>query len=370
MSRNTGTWDAPLSFAAARLAAQFAERRVLITGAGGTIGTALAHALARDTVCRLWLLDHFDHHLLDCLESARKLRAGRGLPPDGVEEALCDIRDRARLDAWMARIRPHVVIHAAALKHVHLGERHPVECVSANLLGVRNALVAAAAHGAAKFVLISTDKAAAPVCVMGASKRLAELYLEGVGRAPDSGALSRVELCAVRFANVFGSQGSVAPRFAAQIAAGGPVEITDPSMERFFMTAEEAVAFTCAAAALPPPPDARAGIYLREAGDPLRIVDLADRMIAESGRAIEKIVTGRRPGEKLGEQLSDDDEHRLETPLDGVWRVRPRAARAWLDDGDLAEIERMVQRSDDARLRQHVFDLLDAKLEREARTTA
>lgn len=293
------------------------------------------------------------------------------MTPDAAQEALCDIRDRARLSAWMARIRPDIVIHAAALKHVHLGERHPAECVSANLLGVRNVLTAAAEHGACDFVLISTDKAAAPVCVMGATKRLAELYLEGVGRAPDaSEALRRIKLSAVRFANVLGSQGSVAPRFAAQIAAGGPIEITDPNMERFFMSADEAVDFTCAAAALPPPSDARAGVYLREAGAPVRIVDLADRMIAESGRPIEKIVTGRRPGEKLGEQLSDEYEHRSPAPLDGVWRVRPRADRAWLDGADLAEIERLVERSEDALLRRRVFDLLDFKLQREARASA
>ncbi|MBI1186752.1 MAG: NAD-dependent epimerase/dehydratase family protein [Alphaproteobacteria bacterium] len=365
------TQDTLLSFGGARLAAQFADRRVLITGAGGTIGAALSHALARDSACRLWLLDHFDHHLLDCLESTRKFRAERGLPQDAVEDVLCDIRDRARLDAWMARIRPDLVIHAAALKHVHLGERHPAECVSANLLGVRNVLAAAAAHGASNFMLISTDKAAAPVCVMGATKRLAELYLEGVGRAPGApGQERRIAVSAVRFANVLGSQGSVVPRFAAQIAANGPIEITDPNMERYFMTAEEAVDFTIAAAALAAPSDSRAGIYLREAGEPTRIVDLADRMIAESGRAIEKVVTGRRPGEKLGEQLSDEHEHRIPTALDGVWRLRPRADSAWLTDQDLDDLERLVVRTEDALVRQRVFDLLDEKLARETRTSA
>jgi O-antigen biosynthesis protein WbqV len=367
------TQDPPLSFEGARRFSFLADRRVLITGAGGTIGTALARTLARESSCRLVLLDHFDHHLLDCLESTRKLRVERGFPPDGVEEALCDVRDQVRLNAWMALVRPDMVIHAAALKHVHLGERHPAECVSVNLLGVRNVFLAAAANGASDFVQISTDKAAAPVCVMGATKRLAELYLEGVGRdraAGSSDPLGRIKATAVRFANVLGSQGSVVPRFAAQIAANGPVEITDPHMERYFMSADEAVTFTLSAAALPRPSDARAGVYFREAGAPLRIVDLADRMIAESGRRIEKVVTGRRPGEKLGEQLFDEHEVRLETQLDGVWRVRPRDPRAWLSEADLAEIELLVERTDDASLRRRVFELLDDKLGRETRASA
>src|SRR5512147_630914 len=194
------------------LQAFFAGKTVLITGAAGSIGSALAEQLATMDCARLVMLDQFDHGLIDIVE--RVSRIDRRL--DAVD-ALCDIRDIERLTACFKRVKPDIVIHAAALKHVHLGERHPAECLLTNLVGVRNTLEASAASGARHFTLVSSDKAASPVCVMGATKRLAELHLATFARerAPN------MSVKAVRFGNVVGSQGSVLPRFSAQIAAGG-----------------------------------------------------------------------------------------------------------------------------------------------------
>jgi O-antigen biosynthesis protein WbqV len=206
-----------VQFDASLQRAFYANKRVLITGAAGSVGSALALQLARYGCAHLAMLDQFDHGLLDIVEAVR-----RAAPRQQVTEALCDVRDLGRLDVWMRRIQPDVVIHSAALKHVHLGERHPVDCVLTNLVGVRNALAAATNAGASHFMLVSSDKAAAPVCVMGATKRLAELHLMGfqMERKP------AMRVRSVRFGNVLGSQGSVLPRFTAQIEAGGPLEVT------------------------------------------------------------------------------------------------------------------------------------------------
>jgi O-antigen biosynthesis protein WbqV len=331
-------------------------KRVLITGAAGSVGAALANTLADFGDCELALLDHFDHGLLNIVEEVERIA-----PQMRATEALCDIRDRRRLGAWFERLRPELVIHAAALKHVHMGERHPGECVLTNLIGVRNVLEAAHDHGAAQVVLVSTDKAAEPVCVMGATKRLAELLLAGFAHE-HAGAPS---ICAVRFGNIVGSQGSVVPRFAAQIAAGRPVEITHADMVRYFMTASEAVAFTLQAAALhrtQPIP----ATYTLELGEPVRILELAQRMISESGRAIPIRFTGLRAGEKLSEQLHDDCETTAPTDLPRVSRVTPRSADARLSTHEAAELEAAARTASDAVVKERVFALLDSKLGRNA----
>ena len=223
-----------VEFDLAALRSFYANKRILITGAAGSIGSALALELAQLGCTHLAMLDQFDHGLIDIVEHVQRIA-----PKLPVTDALCDVRDSGRLDAWMRRIEPDVVFHSAALKHVHLGERHPVECVLTNLVGVRNALNAAVNAGAGHFMLISSDKAAAPSCVMGATKRLAELHLAGFQLER----ITPTRMKSVRFGNVIGSQGSVLPRFKAQIEAGGPLEVTHPEMERFFMTADEAVDF-------------------------------------------------------------------------------------------------------------------------------
>jgi FlaA1/EpsC-like NDP-sugar epimerase len=334
----------------------FANKRVVITGAAGSIGSALALELADMGCGHLALLDQFDHGLIEIFEEVR--RRAPGLP---VSDVLCDVRDVGRLDFWMRRLEPDVVLHSAALKHVHLGERHPVECVITNLVAVRNALSAAAGAGASHFVLVSSDKAAAPSCVMGATKRLAELHLAGYRMERPNA----MRLKAVRFGNVLGTQGSVLPRFTAQIEAGGPLEVTHPEMQRFFMTADEAVGLILNVAALND--GERVGAYVMEMGESVSILDIGKEMIRRSGKQVEIAITGLRPGEKLNEQLFDECEAVCESAIPGVFRVTPRSADAYVTSGDVAHLETIARTMDNAVVRQRVFSYLDDRLGRFAR---
>lgn len=338
-------------FDLAALRAFFAAKRVLVTGAAGSVGSALAMKLAKLGCAHLAMLDQFDHGLLDVVESVK--RAAPGLQ---TTEALCDIRDDGRLETWMRRIEPDIVIHSAALKHVHMGERHPVDCVLTNLVGVRNAVSAAANVGASRFVLVSSDKAAAPTCVMGATKRLAELYLNGFQLERPTPMRTK----AVRFGNVLGSQGSVLPRFAAQIDTGGPLEVTHPDMERFFMSSAEAVGLILSVTAL----DEASGAYFMEMGEPVSILELGRDLIAHSGKTIDIEFTGLRPGEKLREQLIDDHENAAPSSLPGVFRVAPKAADAYVTSADVAHLETVARTMENAIVRQRVFAHLDERLGR------
>ncbi len=337
----------------------FANKRVVITGAAGSIGSALAAELAELGCAHLALLDQFDHGLIDVYERVRRIA-----PALPVTEVLCDVRDMGRLSVWMRRLEPDVVLHSAALKHVHLGERHPIECVLTNLVGVRNAVAAAAGAGAGHFVLVSSDKAASPVCVMGATKRLAELHLAGF-RMERAGAM---RLKAVRFGNVLGTQGSVLPRFAAQIAAGGPLEITHPGMERYFMSASEAVGLILGVSSAADG-EPGAGAYVMEMGDPISIVDIGREMIRRSGKDIEIVFTGLRPGERLKEHLYDDFEKLSESSLPGVVRVTPHSADAYVTSADVAHLETIARTMDNSIVRQRVFSYLDERLGRSDRAT-
>jgi O-antigen biosynthesis protein WbqV len=338
------------------LGAFYKNKRILVTGAAGSIGSELCLRLAELGCAHIAMLDQFDHGLLDIVERVRKRAPGLG-----VTEALCDVRDEGRLDAWVRRIEPDVVIHSAALKHVHLGERHPVECVLTNLIGVRNALTASVNAGAGHFMLISSDKAAAPSCVMGATKRLAELYLTGFRMERPC----RTQLKSVRFGNVLGSQGSVLPRFAAQIASGGPVEITHEEMERYFMSAGEAVGLILSVLALDDPCAGGSASYYMDMGRPVSIIELARALIRESGKPVPMRVTGLRPGEKLKERLFDDYETVTPTALKHVFRVTPSAADAYVTSADVSRLETAARSIDDAVVRQRVFAQLDQRLRRE-----
>jgi O-antigen biosynthesis protein WbqV len=300
------------------------------------------------------MLDQFDHGLIDVVERVRRVA-----PNLKATEALCDVRDAGRLENWARRIEPDVVIHSAALKHVHLGERHPVECVLTNLVGVRNAAEAAAKGGASHFLLVSSDKAAAPTCVMGATKRLAELYLTGFGLEHDA----PMQVKSVRFGNVLGSQGSVQPRFAAQIEAGGPLEVTHPDMERFFMSADEAVGLILSVTAL----EAEQGSYFMEMGEAVSILDLGRQMIARAGANIDIEITGLRPGEKLSEQLTDEYEDVSATSLPNVFRVKPKAVDCFVTSADIAHLESVARTMENPIVRQRVFANLDQRLRREER---
>lgn len=333
----------------------YANKRVLITGAAGSIGSALAMRLAHLGCAHLAMLDQFDHGLIETVERVRRFA-----PKMQVTEALCDVRDAGRLETWVRRVQPDVVIHSAALKHVHLGERHPVECILTNLVGVRNALAAAADAGASHFMLISSDKAAAPSCVMGATKRLAELHLASFQHERPT----PMRLKSVRFGNVMGSQGSVVPRFETQIDTGGPLEVTHSDMERFFMSVEEAVGLILTVTAHSDPEADSVGSYFMEMGDAVSILELGKRLIRASGRDIDIEITGLRPGEKLKEQMFDEYETASTTDLPRIFRVAPTAADAYVSSADVAYLESMARSLDDGVVRQRVFAHLDERLHR------
>lgn len=333
----------------------YTNKRVLVTGAAGSVGSALCMQLAQLGCGHLAMLDQFDHGLIDIVERVR--RAASALQ---VTEALCDVRDAGRLDVWMRRIEPDIVIHSAALKHVHLGERHPVECVLTNLVGVRNALTAAVNAGAGHFMLISSDKAAAPSCVMGATKRLAELHLAGFQLEKPSA----TQVKSVRFGNVLGSQGSVLPRFEAQIEAGGPIEVTHRDMERYFMSSQEAVGLILSVIALGDEEPGAASYYM-EMGAPVSIMELGRKLIERAGKRVDIEITGLRPGEKLKEQMFDEYETAAQTTLANVFRVTPTAVDAYVTSADVAQLETVARTMDNAIVRQRMFAHLDERLQRE-----
>ncbi|MGH9084637.1 MAG: polysaccharide biosynthesis protein [Acidimicrobiales bacterium] len=282
-------------------------RRVLITGAGGSIGSEIARQVARSGPAVLIALDHDESHLHDMVAS---------ITEGSVISVLADIRDPIEVHRLFARHRPEIVFHAAAHKHVPILEEFPVEAVRTNVLGTANLLAAAEAVEVERFVFISTDKAVEPSSVMGASKRLGE-HLVLARSTPVA------TYAAVRFGNVLGSRGSVVPTFARQIAEGGPVTVTDPRMTRYFMSIEEAVQLVLQAAAL-----ARGGeLFVLDMGEPVRILDLAERMIRLAGLRvgadIEVKLVGVRPGEKLEEELVASDEPSEPTAHPSIARISP-----------------------------------------------
>ena len=270
-----------------------AGKRVLVTGAGGSIGVEITRQILEFSPEAVLAVDHDETHLHDGAFTWAK-------GPSDVTAELCDIRDTGRLDQVFAMFKPDVVFHAAAHKHVPILERSPAEAVKTNITGTANLIDACHRHGVTNFVLISTDKAVAPTSAMGASKRLAEMLTQSAQEQFG-------HLCthtAVRFGNVLGSRGSVVPTFLRQIQEGGPVTVTDPDMKRYFMTVDEAVQLVLQVSALSDGGE----VFVLDMGDPVRIGDLARRMIRLAGlvpgRDIEVEITGARPGEKHEEVLS------------------------------------------------------------------
>ncbi len=274
-------------------------KRVLVTGGGGSIGSELCRQILRCQPAGLYLIGHGENSIFEIQnellrEAARLSRNGN---PVEVRAYIADVRFAERILRLFRQIRPEVVFHAAAHKHVPLMEENPAEAITNNVLGTRNVLNAALACNVARFVMISTDKAVNPTSVMGASKRTAELLVH------DAATHSNRPYVAVRFGNVLGSRGSVVLTFKRQIAAGGPVTVTHPDVKRYFMTIPEAVQLVLQASVL-----GHGGeVFLLDMGDPVRIVDLAEDLIKlsglEVGRDIEIEFTGMRPGEKLFEEL-------------------------------------------------------------------
>ncbi len=314
-----------------RAAGYLRGRRILVTGAGGSIGSEICRQVVRLGAGQVIMLGRGENSIY---EIALELRG------QDVVSFIADTRDRGRMEDLFKRFRPQVVFHAAAHKHVPLMEANPSEAVSNNVFGTALLMELAERHQVEKFIQISTDKAVNPSSVMGATKRMGELLL---ARRAAPG------FAAVRFGNVLGSRGSVIPTFRRQIAAGGPVTVTDADMTRYFMTIPEAVSLVIQAGAL-----ARGGeIYILDMGHPVKIMDLARNMIRLSGYEPEAdipiLVTGVRPGEKLYEELVNTGEDTEPTQAAKITRVTsPPPPPEW-PGPELEELRQAARRSDDGR---------------------
>ena len=320
---------------------------VLITGAGGSIGSELCRQIARLAPSRLVLLGHGENSIFDVLH---ELRAD--FPNVPFIPVIADVRDRKRVTAVFRMHKPHAVFHAAAHKHVPLMEANVIEAITNNVFGTLNVVDAALEAGCEHFVFISTDKAVRPTSVMGATKRIAELIVQRAASKHDRNFVS------VRFGNVLGSRGSVVPTFLRQIRAGGPVTVTHPEMQRYFMTIPEAVQLTLQAGAL-----GRGGeVFLLDMGEPIRIVDIATDLIRLSGLAVGRDIeikfTGMRPGEKLYEEMFFSAENVLATEHPKVLRAR----NGILPEGVMRRIEALVTAAEsehpDEQLRQLLRNLV------------
>ena len=334
-------------------------RRILVTGAGGTIGSELARQLAVLAPARLILFDNSEF-LLYTIDVELRER----FPGQSVRPLLGDVRDRHRVDEVLAAELPEVVFHAAALKHVPMVELNPVEGVLTNVIGSRNVAEAARTHGVKLVVQISTDKAVNPTSVMGATKRLAEaacqaLDLDEAARARRGHGGTR--FVTVRFGNVLGSTGSVVPLFSRQLAAGGPLTVTDPGVSRYFMTVREAVELVLEASATAAPGEAaldegeaRGKIFVLDMGEPVRIVDLAQQMIRLAGMVPERDIQieyiGLRPGEKLHEELFHDAEATMPTANPALRLAAPRTADYAILARSIDELEAEARAANEARV--------------------
>ena len=300
---------------------------VLITGAGGSIGSELCRQIARLAPSRLVLLGHGENSIFDILHELAADFADVALIP-----VIADVRDKKRIAAVFRAHKPHAVFHAAAHKHVPLMEENVIEAITNNVFGTLNVVDAALEAGCEHFVFISTDKAVRPTSVMGATKRVAELIVQRAATKHDRNFVS------VRFGNVLGSRGSVVPTFLRQIRSGGPVTVTHPEMQRYFMTIPEAVQLVLQAGAL-----GRGGeVFLLDMGEPIRIVDIATDLIRLSGLTvgidIEIKFSGMRPGEKLYEEMFFSAENVLATDHPKVLRAR----NGILPEGIMRRIEALV----------------------------
>ena len=304
-------------------------RRALVTGAGGTIGSELARQVAALGPAMLILVDNGEYALWQI-----DLELGETLPDVDRRTVIADIRDEARIRSIFEEFRPELVFHAAALKHVPMVEANPLEGLLTNVAGTRHVADAARANGALAMVLISTDKAVNPTSVMGASKRLAEMYCQSLDIAA-RGAGGGMRCVTVRFGNVLGSTGSVVPLFRRQLERGGPLTVTHPDMQRYFMTVREAVGLVLQASVLGVgdevlPSGRDGGIFVLDMGKPVKIVDLARRMIRLAGLRPDADVairfTGLRPGEKLYEELFHGTEPPVPTGFSGLLMANPRTS--------------------------------------------
>ena len=326
-------------------------KSIVVTGGGGSIGSEICDRLVTFGAARLLVIENSEPALHAVIETLKEKESTAE-----ISGRIADIRDRARIMNLIAQFKPDIVFHAAALKHVPLLECDWDEGIKTNVFGSINVADAAAAAGCAALVMISTDKAIEPVSVLGATKRLAEMYCEALSKdlMRRSGGRNFTRMISVRFGNVLASNGSVVPKFKAQIEAGGPVTVTHPDMVRYFMTILEAcdLVITAATHALGPE-SGDVSVYVLNMGQPVKIIDLAERIIRlsglEPGRDIQITFTGIRPGERLHEILFAREEETSEIGIPGIVATKPvqpslEAIRAWvamLEQG-LARNERAV----------------------------
>src|SRR3982075_4087843 len=337
----------------ARLEALVKDKAVIVTGGGGSIGSEICARIATFGAARLLVLENSEPALYAVMETLAAHKIGAR-----IEGRIADIRDRERIQRLMSEFKPDLVFHAAALKHVPILERDWSEGVKTNIFGSVNVADAALASGASAMVMISTDKAIEPVSMLGLTKRFAEMYCQALDHSlatqPDGKAAMR--LISVRFGNVLASNGSVVPKFKAQIEAGGPVTVTHPDMVRYFMTIREAcdLVLTAATHALAPVrPDV--SVYVLNMGQPVKIVELAERMIRlsglEPGHDIEIVFSGMRPGERLNEILFASEEPAVDIGVAGIMAAKPneppmQALRRWI-----AALEQAIGNDDRATIK-------------------
>jgi len=341
-----------------RLEALVKGKSVIVTGGGGSIGSEICDRVATFGAARLLVIENSEPALYAVTETLAARESSVK-----VEGRIADIRDRGRILRLMNEFKPDIVFHAAALKHVPILERDWSEGVKTNIFGSVNVADAAQAAGAEAMVMISTDKAIEPVSMLGLTKRFAEMYCQALDRdlAAERGGKPPMRLISVRFGNVLASNGSVVPKFKAQIAAGGPVTVTHPDMVRYFMTIREAcdLVITAAAHALAPVrPDV--SVYVLNMGQPVKIVDLAERMIRLSGLQpgydIDIVFTGMRPGERLNEILFATEEPTVEIGVAGIMAAKPneppmQSLRKWI-----AALEQAIARDDRATIKSVLKD--------------
>jgi FlaA1/EpsC-like NDP-sugar epimerase len=346
----------PVHMELERVGAYLAGETVLVTGAGGSIGSELCRQIARVEPHRIVLLDHAEDNLFSI---QRELEDERHVPSSMLAAVLADCKEEERMREVFAEHRPTIVFHAAAYKHVGLMEANPVEAVRNNAIGTKVVAHIAGEARVKRFVLVSTDKAVAPATVMGASKALAEFALEAADAR-----WSETRYNAVRFGNVLGSSGSVVPIFRRQIERGGPVTVTDERMTRYFMTIPEAVQLIIRSGSLASSQAMRqrgAAVFVLDMGEPVRIVELARAMIDLSGldpdRDIDIEIVGRRPGEKLDEELFNSYERPLATEAEKILLAEREPMAVEAVESMFAEIGLLVLEGDAAGLAAKVSEL-------------
>jgi FlaA1/EpsC-like NDP-sugar epimerase len=332
------------------IAGLIAGQRVIVTGAGGTIGSELVRQIAALGPSELALVEACEFNLYSIDMEIRER-----FPDVTVHPELADVRDRDRIHRLFQRHRPALVFHAAALKHVPMVEANLTEGALTNIIGSRNVADAARASGCRAMVLISTDKAIRPTSAMGATKRMAETYCQALDLLPARDGETATRFMTVRFGNVLGSSGSVVPLFTRQLANGGPLTVTHPDMRRYFMTVREAVELVLQASAYGvTKAEDRGKVLVLDMGEPVKIVDLARQMIRLAGHQpdgdVKIVFTGLRPGEKLFEEILSHTEAPTRTEADGVFLAAPRVLDHAFVQRALTDLETAARAGDAVRV--------------------